>query len=152
MTTTTTVDLIALATHERTDLARFLAGLKEQEWNAPTLGTQWRVRDVVAHIISYDVLSPVHLVGRFLHGALTLVLMLDPCGLIRSRWERRLQSAARLNTGLLVRTEHVLVSPERLALPAAGVQVEHRAGPLEEVRIARKDPAVVSPGTQGVVC
>lgn len=72
MTTTTAGDLIELARHERADLARLLAGLDEQEWNAPTLCTQWRVRDVVAHVISYDVLSPVHLVGRFLLGAVTL--------------------------------------------------------------------------------
>ena len=70
--TTTAVDLIELARDERIDLARFLAGLEEQEWDAPTLCTQWRVRDIVAHIVSYDVLSPAHLVGRFLHGALTL--------------------------------------------------------------------------------
>ena len=71
MSALTTVDLMELATEERTDLAHFLAGLGAEEWDAPTLCTQWRVRDVVAHIVSYDVLSPSQTVGRFLHGALT---------------------------------------------------------------------------------
>ena len=50
-------------------------------------------------------------------------------------------AAASLDAGLLVRTEHELVRPEWLALPAAGIQVEHRAGPFQKVRIAWKDPA-----------
>jgi hypothetical protein len=67
------------------------------------------------------------------------------------RWQARLQSTARLNAGLLVGAEHVLVGPQRLALPAAGVQVQHRAGQLEEVRVARKDPALMAPRAQRVV-
>lgn len=70
MTSTTMHDdLIELARAERTDLAQFLHTLTPQQWDAPTLCTEWRVRDVVAHVISYDVLSPVRLVGRFLQGA-----------------------------------------------------------------------------------
>jgi uncharacterized protein (TIGR03083 family) len=38
----------------RADLAAFLATLTPQQWQAPTLCTRWPVRDVVAHIISYD--------------------------------------------------------------------------------------------------
>lgn len=39
---------------ERADFAGFLATLTPQQWQAPTLCAQWRVRDVVAHVISYD--------------------------------------------------------------------------------------------------
>jgi uncharacterized protein (TIGR03083 family) len=35
-------------------LAAFLATLPPQQWQAPTLCAQWRVRDVVARVISYD--------------------------------------------------------------------------------------------------
>ncbi|MEO7588098.1 MAG: maleylpyruvate isomerase family mycothiol-dependent enzyme [Arachnia sp.] len=70
MATTKDQELTGLARDERADLAEFLRGLTPQEWDAQSLCSQWRVRDVVAHVISYDVLSPVQLVGRFLHGAL----------------------------------------------------------------------------------
>lgn len=43
-----------LAREERADFAAFLATLTPQQWQAPTLCAQWRVRDVVAHVISYD--------------------------------------------------------------------------------------------------
>ncbi|TAN29678.1 MAG: maleylpyruvate isomerase family mycothiol-dependent enzyme [Actinomycetota bacterium] len=46
-----------LAYDERSDLAAFLATLTPQQWRAPTLCSQWRVRDVVAHVICYDVLG-----------------------------------------------------------------------------------------------
>jgi uncharacterized protein (TIGR03083 family) len=49
-----TADVRRLAEDERADLAAFLATLTPQQWQAPTLCTRWRVRDVVAHIISYD--------------------------------------------------------------------------------------------------
>ncbi|HYH31702.1 MAG TPA: maleylpyruvate isomerase family mycothiol-dependent enzyme [Pseudonocardia sp.] len=48
---------MALAHDERADLADLLADLAPQQWDAPTLCTGWRVRDVVTHMISYEVLS-----------------------------------------------------------------------------------------------
>ena len=48
------VDVRRLARDERADLAAFLTTLTPQQWQAPTLCTRWRVRDVVAHVISYD--------------------------------------------------------------------------------------------------
>jgi uncharacterized protein (TIGR03083 family) len=47
-------DIRRLAADERADLAAFLATLTAQQWEAPTLCARWRVRDVVAHVISYD--------------------------------------------------------------------------------------------------
>ena len=46
-----------LAGEERDDLAAFLGTLAPEQWQAPTLCARWRVRDVVAHVISYDDLS-----------------------------------------------------------------------------------------------
>lgn len=64
----TGIDPMRLAQDERTDLADFLAGLTTEQWNGPTLCTKWRVRDVVAHVISYDDLGPLGLAGRFAQG------------------------------------------------------------------------------------
>ena len=64
-------DPMRLAQDERSDLADLLAGLAPEQWNGPTLCTKWRVRDVVAHLISYDDLGPLGLVGRFAQGWFT---------------------------------------------------------------------------------
>jgi uncharacterized protein (TIGR03083 family) len=64
------VDLRRLARDERADLAAFLATLSPQQWQAPTLCAQWGVRDVVAHIISYDELDTRDLLGHAARGRL----------------------------------------------------------------------------------
>ena len=51
------MDARRLAREERADFAAFLATLSPQQWQAPTLCAAWRVRDVVAHVISYDDLA-----------------------------------------------------------------------------------------------
>jgi uncharacterized protein (TIGR03083 family) len=51
------MDLRRLARDERADFATFLATLSPQQWEAPTLCEAWRVRDVVAHIISQQKLA-----------------------------------------------------------------------------------------------
>lgn len=61
------VEVRRLARGERADFAAFLATLTPQQWQAPTLCAGWRVRDVVAHVISYDNLaarSPLTLAAR----------------------------------------------------------------------------------------
>lgn len=60
--------LMDMAYEERTDLAAFLATLTPQEWTMPTLCDKWTVKDVVAHILSYEELSPLGLMKRFLKG------------------------------------------------------------------------------------
>lgn len=65
---TAPADTKDLARQERADLADLLAALTPEQWNAPSLCAQWRVRDVVAHVFSYDVLSTGALVGRFMAG------------------------------------------------------------------------------------
>ncbi|MGH3724058.1 MAG: maleylpyruvate isomerase family mycothiol-dependent enzyme [Mycobacterium sp.] len=53
-----------LARAERIDLATLLAGLTPEQWDAPTLCTKWRVRDVVAHIVGYEDLSRAQFYSR----------------------------------------------------------------------------------------
>lgn len=57
-----------MARQERADLAAFLATLSPQQWQAPTLCEQWRVRDVVAHVISYDDVGPRGLLSLAARG------------------------------------------------------------------------------------
>jgi len=66
----TTPDLMALAEEERTDLLALLRDLTDDQWNAPSLCTKWRVRDVAAHVVSYDELSTLTTVGTFIRGGL----------------------------------------------------------------------------------
>ena len=63
---------LEMATAERTDLADFLATLTLEQWEAPSLCERWRVRDVVAHVMSFDgvtLLGMLHraIRARFVH-------------------------------------------------------------------------------------
>jgi uncharacterized protein (TIGR03083 family) len=60
--------LMDMAYDERTDLAAFLETLSPQEWHMPTLCEKWTVKDVVAHMLSYEELSPLGLAKRFAKG------------------------------------------------------------------------------------
>jgi uncharacterized protein (TIGR03083 family) len=59
---------MGMARAERTDLADFLATLAPPDWEAPSLCTKWTVKDVVAHVISYEELGPLGLLKRFAKG------------------------------------------------------------------------------------
>ena len=61
-------DLRRHAADERADLLALLEQLTLQQWEAATLCPNWRVRDVVTHVFSYDQLSRRNLVGRFIRG------------------------------------------------------------------------------------
>jgi uncharacterized protein (TIGR03083 family) len=62
------VDVRRLARDERAAFAAFLATLSPQQWQAPTLCARWRVRDVVAHVISYDELDARGLLAHVVRG------------------------------------------------------------------------------------
>lgn len=64
----TAPSLMTMAHTERSDLADFLATLAPQDWQAPSLCSRWTVKDVVAHVISYEELGPLGLVKRFAKG------------------------------------------------------------------------------------
>jgi uncharacterized protein (TIGR03083 family) len=57
-----------LAYEERSDLAAFLETLTPEEWIATSLCEKWTVKDVVAHIVSYEELTFIGLVKRFAKG------------------------------------------------------------------------------------
>lgn len=59
-----------MAEAERQELAAFLATLTPQQWQMPTLCDRWTVKDVLAHMISYDDLGAAGLAKRFLRGRL----------------------------------------------------------------------------------
>lgn len=62
------MNVMDMACAERDDLAALLATLTPSQWEAPTLCAGWRVRDVVAHMVSYDHLGARGLAGRFVEG------------------------------------------------------------------------------------
>ncbi|KUH80444.1 MULTISPECIES: maleylpyruvate isomerase family mycothiol-dependent enzyme [unclassified Mycobacterium] len=57
-----------LARAERADLAAFLAELTPEQWRHPSLCSRWTVKDVVAHVVSYEELSVGGLLKRFAKG------------------------------------------------------------------------------------
>jgi uncharacterized protein (TIGR03083 family) len=61
-----------LARDEREELADFLAGLTPEQWEHPTLCAGWRVRDVAAHVVSFEGMTPRELTARFLKGRLQM--------------------------------------------------------------------------------
>lgn len=63
---------MTMATAERTDLADYLTTLAPDQWDQPSLCRAWRVRDVVAHMISYDGLSTPILISWLLRGRLNI--------------------------------------------------------------------------------
>jgi uncharacterized protein (TIGR03083 family) len=64
--------LMHLARAERADLLALLTDLAPHQWDVPTLCTGWRVRDVVAHMISYEGLCGRELVRLFARGRFRL--------------------------------------------------------------------------------
>jgi uncharacterized protein (TIGR03083 family) len=61
-------DLMSMARAERADLLAFVTTLSPQQWRAPSLCAGWTVKDVVAHVISYEDLGTVGLIKRFAKG------------------------------------------------------------------------------------
>ena len=59
-----------MAHDERADLADLLQSLSEEQWNAPSLCERWRVRDVVAHMVSYDDVTLPEVAGMVLRARL----------------------------------------------------------------------------------
>ncbi|MEU0313383.1 maleylpyruvate isomerase family mycothiol-dependent enzyme [Nocardioides sp. NPDC006273] len=58
----------ALATAERRDLADFLETLTPEQWDRPSLCRGWTVRDVVAHMLSYEEVGLREFAGSFLRA------------------------------------------------------------------------------------
>jgi uncharacterized protein (TIGR03083 family) len=60
---------MSMARDERADLAAFLTTLTPQQWLAPSLCAGWTVKDVVAHVVSYEELSKWGVAKRLVRGA-----------------------------------------------------------------------------------
>ena len=75
-----TATLMTMAHAERADLADFLATLTPQDWEAPSLCSKWTVKDVVAHMISYEELGALGLVKRFAKGWVVLANQVNQVG------------------------------------------------------------------------
>jgi uncharacterized protein (TIGR03083 family) len=56
------------AERERAELGALLEGLTPEEWEAPSLCERWTVREVVAHLLSYEGLSLPEVGARLLRG------------------------------------------------------------------------------------
>jgi len=67
------VDAMAMARDERSALVELLESLAPEQWDAPTLCERWRVRDVIAHMFSYDELSTIGAIGRLLRDRKSVV-------------------------------------------------------------------------------
>jgi uncharacterized protein (TIGR03083 family) len=65
-------DRTLLARQERAELVELLEQLTPQQWDHETLCRGWRVRDVVAHLFSYEDLSLPDLGRRFVQGRFSL--------------------------------------------------------------------------------
>ena len=48
------VDVMAMVSEERTEMADLLASLRAEQWDQPSLCLGWRIRDVAAHAVSYE--------------------------------------------------------------------------------------------------
>src|ERR1700693_4929260 len=83
-------------------------------------------------------------------GAHPEVLMLDVRRAIRRRRQRRLFSAAGLNTGLFVCAGDVIICTQGGPLPDTLVKIEDGSGFSDKVRITGKDPASMFPGAKGI--
>ncbi|GAA2092080.1 maleylpyruvate isomerase family mycothiol-dependent enzyme [Microlunatus panaciterrae] len=64
------MDGLEMATAERTDLAEFLSTMTPEQWEAQSLCEHWRVRDVVAHVMSFDGVTPLDVLRRAIRGRL----------------------------------------------------------------------------------
>jgi uncharacterized protein (TIGR03083 family) len=66
------VTALGLARDEREDLADLLSGLTPEQWAHPSLCAGWRVREVAAHVVSFEEMSPRELTARFVRGRLQM--------------------------------------------------------------------------------
>jgi uncharacterized protein (TIGR03083 family) len=89
---------------ERSDFRGLLEELSEEEFNAPSLCEGWTVRDVAAHAISYDRISPLLYVPLFAVSGLSI----DRTNRVLVRWWRR------RGTGAIVEAFRRSPSPRRM--------------------------------------
>src|SRR3712207_3090221 len=100
--------VMEMAVAERAEMADFLESLSPAQWEMPSLCAGWRVREVAAHVISYEERSPAEMLAllaraRFRPGRLNDAAMVgyrhlaqaELIGFMRSHLEPRGTTAAR---------------------------------------------------------
>lgn len=65
-------EVARLVREERADFAAFLRTLSPAHWDAPTLCSEWTVREVVTHVVDYDALGYRDLLRQAVRGGLRL--------------------------------------------------------------------------------
>jgi uncharacterized protein (TIGR03083 family) len=131
-----------MARSEREDLAEFLETLTPEEWDSPTLCSSWSIREVVAHMISYEDHGTADLLrrlrkARFRPGRINEVALeeyrhlrsTELIAFLRSHLTPR-GSTARLNGG--VGLVDCLIHHQDIRRPLG----RHRAIPEERLRYA----------------
>ena len=88
--------------------------------------------------------------GQVGPGTFAEVFVLDTRWAVRRRRQRWLFTAARLNAGLFVCGNAVVIGAQWRALPNAFVKIKDGSGLVGKVRIARKDPASMLPRSQRI--
>jgi uncharacterized protein (TIGR03083 family) len=63
-------DHLALARAERVDLLALLHDLEEDDWDRPSLCSEWTVRDVVTHVLSFEGVGMGDVVRQYLRRLL----------------------------------------------------------------------------------
>jgi uncharacterized protein (TIGR03083 family) len=66
------MDVMAMARDERAEMAEFLESLRPEQWDQPSLCRGWRIRDVVAHVISYEEHNRIDVAKRLLRARIRL--------------------------------------------------------------------------------
>lgn len=131
-----------LAEEERADLLVLLRELTPAQWDAWSLGSGWRVRDVATHVVSYDELSRAATAATFVRGgsrarvvnevAQARYRSLDPVGIValvaRNQRPSGLASGFRGGIALTDGTIHQQDVRRALGLPRA--IPEHRLVPV----------------------
>ena len=62
------MDGLEIATADTGNLAELLGDSDTRQWEAPSLCERWRVRDVVAHVMSFDGISLLGMFRRVIGG------------------------------------------------------------------------------------
>lgn len=65
------MDVGLAAERDRRELAELLHDLSPGEWEARSLCERWTVREVVAHVLSYEGLGPAQVLRRMAQGRMT---------------------------------------------------------------------------------
>ncbi|MGY1436252.1 maleylpyruvate isomerase family mycothiol-dependent enzyme [Streptomyces reniochalinae] len=136
------MDIRGAIADERVELAALLDGLTEEQWEAPSLCTGWRVREVAAHMSFGFRTGRAQMVRELLRARGRLHRMTDTC----ARRDAAAMSEAELAAALRDNAHHPWTPPVGGPTAALGHDVVHglditvalgheRRVPLERVRL-----------------